>query len=291
MTDPTAFITRFAPSPSGELHLGHAFAALEARRLADEHGGEMRLRIEDIDRGRCAPHFVTAIYEDLDYLGVTWDGPVQVQSERMDVYQQALEQLKQEGLVYPCHLTRRQLDQLLSAPQSSPPQAEARLATRNTDRLIPSGDSTYEPEPGDQPAWRLRMDAIETLLTGLEYTDLRFGTQAVDFTRLGDEVIARKDVATSYHLSVVLDDADAGVTVVTRSEDLLSATPLHRVLQALLGLPEPRWWHHPLVTDEQGRRLAKRDGDRAIRQYRKAGMSRADLLDQLAKGNFSSSYS
>ena len=273
-------ITRFAPSPSGVLHLGHAFAALEARRLADADGGEMRLRIEDIDTTRCKPKFLDGIYEDLAFLDIAWDGPVLVQSERMDAYQQALDQLKAKDLIYPCYLSRRKLDRLLSAPHDQ-------KTTRNTDQF--AGSDTPRDED-HHPAWRLRMDAIEPLLKGLDFMDKRHGRQSIDFRAIGDEVIARSDIATSYHLSVVVDDAACGVTLVTRGEDLISATPLHRILQELLGLPETDWWHHPLVVDTDGRRLAKRDNARAISQLRTEGMDRLGILNLLEKSNFSSIY-
>ena len=270
-------ITRFAPSPSGALHLGHAFAALEARRLADAHGGEMRLRIEDIDSKRCHPRYVDGIYQDLRFLGIAWQGSVLVQSERMAAYQEALDRLKAKDLIYPCHLSRRQLDGLLTAPHGVS-RAAVRAAARNTDRLVAPKPSEVADQ---QPAWRLRIEAVEPLLRGLDYTDLRHGRRAVDFAAIGDEVIARRDIATSYHLSVVVDDAASGVTLVSRGEDLLPVTPIHRILQALLGLPETRWWHHGLITDEQGRRLAKRDAATAISQMRDQGMSRQDILDLL----------
>ena len=268
-------ITRFAPSPSGALHLGHAFAALEARRLADADGGEMRLRIEDIDSNRCHSRYVDGIYEDLRFLGIAWQGAVLVQSERMAAYQEALDRLRAKDLIYPCHLSRRQLDGLLTAPHGVS-RAAARAAARNTDRLV----GPLEDEDR-QPAWRLRIEAAEPLLRGLDYTDLRHGRRAVDFAAIGDEVIARRDIATSYHLSVVVDDAASGVTLVSRGEDLLPVTPIHRILQELLGLPETRWWHHRLITDHEGRRLAKRDAATAISQLRAEGIDRQGILNLL----------
>ena len=198
-------VTRFAPSPSGDMHLGHAFAAFEARRLADENNGEMRLRIEDIDQGRCDARYIVTIKDDLEYLGIAWEGEMMVQSERMATYQQALDSLRSRELIYPCYLSRRQLDSLLSAPHP-----------RNTDRLAQGQAPAFQPATGDQPAWRLRMEAVEPLLRGLDFTDLNHGTTAVDFAAIGDEVIARKDIATSYHLSVVVDDAASAVTLITR---------------------------------------------------------------------------
>jgi glutamyl-Q tRNA(Asp) synthetase len=272
-------ITRFAPSPSGYLHLGHAFSAFEARRLADSDGGEMRLRIEDIDAPRCDPRFEAAIRDDLAFLKIPWEGPVLVQSQRMDAYQHALDTLRKRDLIYPCHLARRQLDNLLSAPHP-----------RNTDRLIKTDEPPVQSDEDQQPAWRLRMDAIEPMLRGLDFTDNRIGSQPIDFTTIRDEVIARKDIATSYHLSVVVDDAASGVTLVTRGEDLLPSTALHRILQELLGLPETRWWHHPLITDKQGRRLAKRDNDLSLQNLRDQGHDRNAILAMVEESNFSSIF-
>ena len=269
-------VTRFAPSPSGDMHLGHAFAAFEARRLADENNGEMRLRIEDIDEGRCDARYIVTIKDDLEFLGISWEGEVMVQSERMAAYQQALDSLRSRELIYPCYLSRRQLDSLLSAPHP-----------RNTDQLAQQQAPAFQPATGDQPAWRLRMEAVEPLLRGLDFTDLNHGTKAVDFAAIGDEVIARKDIATSYHLSVVVDDAASAVTLITRGADLLPVTPLHRILQELLGLPETAWCHHPVMTDSTGRRLSKRAGDITLQQLRAEGHDRGSIIDMIQKSNFS----
>lgn len=270
---PPATITRFAPSPSGHLHLGHLHAALEARRHADEQGGEMRLRIEDIDTGRCDPAFTEAIYEDLDFMEIAWDGEVMVQSERMPDYAAALDRLKAGELIYPCFLSRRELDALLTAPHQP---------VANTDRLIDQGLAAERREQGDEPAWRLRMEAIRPLIGALDYNDRRHGRQKVELDAIADTVIARKDIATSYHLSVVVDDAAQGVTVVTRGADLIASTPIHRLLQVLLDLPETDWLHHDLVLDDTGRRLSKRFHALSIRAMRATGMNRTMILEALA---------
>jgi len=268
MTCP-AIITRFAPSPTGFLHLGHVFSALEARRYADDHGGKMRLRIEDIDHTRCRLPYRSAILEDLDFMGIAVDGEILIQSGRMPMYRQALAELDRRGLIYPCYLTRAELDGLLSAPHAPP---------ANTDSLIDPGLKEDRIARGDQPAWRLRMETALPLIKGLHFHDVDLGARPVEPGLIGDAIIARKDIGTSYHLAVVLDDAAQGVTVVTRGADLLPVTPLHRLLQVLLELPETRWLHHGLIADRNGRRLAKRDDALAIRQLRADGMTREDIL-------------
>ena len=287
-------VTRFAPSPTGFLHLGHLHSALQARRLADANGGEMRLRIEDIDAPRCRPEFHGAILDDLAFMGIGWEGDVMVQSERMDAYAGALELLKRKDLVYPCFLSRKELDALLSAPHDpsgagsggagsggagSGEAGSGRVS--NTDRLIGADDAAERRGKGQEPAWRLRMEAAAPLLKGLDWADRDRGRQPVDFAGLGDEVVARKDIATSYHLAVVVDDAAQGVTHVVRGSDLEESTPLHRVLQALLGLPETTWSHHSLVLDGSGRRLSKRGDSLSVRAMRHAGMDASAILEKL----------
>jgi len=265
-------ITRFAPSPTGYLHLGHIFSALEARRFADAHQGEMRLRIEDIDHTRCRDEYRAAIPEDLEFMGIRIDGPVITQSARMEDYRKTLLELQERELIYPCYLSRAELDGLLSAPHQPPV---------NTDILIDPALKADRVARGDAPAWRLRMDAVRSCVGDIHFHDIRLGDQPVDLAGIGDAVIARKDIGTSYHLAVVLDDAAQGVTVVTRGADLLPSTPLHRLLSVLLNLPETRWLHHPLVADSKGRRLAKREDALAVRQLRASGMSRGDILNLL----------
>lgn len=268
-------VTRFAPSPTGPLHLGHYYSAYFARMRADAHNGEMRLRIDDIDFTRCSDEFTAMIYDDLAFMGINHDGAVMVQSTRYDRYRAALEHLKDRGFVYPCTLTRKALNDLLSAPHG------AQQIIRNTDTLKNTDHVDH-----NNVAWRLRMDAISPSIPSLSYTE--FGeaeqphTVAVDLDTLDDVVIARKDIGTSYHLSVVLDDHDSGVTMVTRGKDLEPATPIHRLLQVLLNLDETGWAHHDLITDETGKRLAKRDSSKSLQHYRDAGMN-ADDIRQLMK--------
>ena len=272
-------ITRFAPSPTGQLHLGHIYSALFARARADADGGKMLLRIDDIDHTRCRDEFRDGITDDLAFMGIKTDGPVMVQSDRLDRYQTALEDLKDRELVYPCFLSRRELDSLLSAPHGI-------QAPRNTDQNLSNDEAESRAAMGDAPAWRLRMDAVRPLAEGLYYTEEQQGALPLELDQLshigGDVVIARKDIGTSYHLSVVLDDADSGITHITRGNDLKDVTPLHRLLYHLLGLDVPIWCHHPLITDDAGKRLAKRDHARSIAQLRKAGMTAAQIQQILA---------
>jgi glutamyl-Q tRNA(Asp) synthetase len=269
--------TRFAPSPTGLLHLGHAFAAWRAWAEAQDGQGTMLLRMEDIDSTRCRAHWEDAILEDLRWLGLTWPAPVWRQSARMPAYRAALERLERLGVIYPCFCTRRELSGI-DAPQGP----EGPLYP-GTCRGLSIRDRADRMEAGGPCCWRL--DAAKALrLTGpLRWTDLIRGVQTCDTGALGDVVLARKDIATSYHLAVTVDDAAQQITVVTRGEDLFASTHVHRLLQALLDLPVPVWRHHRLVCDENGRRLAKRDDARSIRSFREAGLTPGEVL-QLADG-------
>ena len=267
---PSTIVTRFAPSPTGELHLGHIYSAIFARNWADRHNGEMRLRIDDIDFTRCRSDFVDQIYDDLSFLNISFDGEVLVQSNRKDRYASALKYLEDQGYIYPCKLSRRELNELLSAPHGE------QMIIRNTDKFATVSSDE------NNPAWRLRMDKISAVIKSLSYTEWGEGTGSreinIDLDQLDDVVIARKDIGTSYHLSVVLDDHDSGVTVVTRGKDLEPSTPIHRLLQELLGLNEMVWAHHNLITDENGQRLAKRDSSQSIIYFREQGLGREEIL-------------
>lgn len=264
--------TRFAPSPTGLLHLGHAFSALTAWDMAEGCGGEFLLRIEDIDTTRCRKEFETAIFRDLQWLGLRWPEPVMRQSERQRAYDGALDALRRAGLVYPCTCTRREILQALSAPQEGvPPSA------------VYPGICRGRTDAPESAAWRLdlaraldRAGPLHFIETGMEA-----GEHAVSPARLlaetGDVVLARRDIGTSYHLAVVVDDAAQGITHVIRGMDLFLSTGLHRLLQALLGLPVPVWHHHRLIRDDAGRRLAKRDDARAIARYREDGLDPGGL--------------
>ncbi len=273
--DPTPeIVTRFAPSPSGHLHLGHAYAALFAWRLADRPNGCFVLRIEDIDGGRNKAEFEDAIYEDLDWLGLSWREPVMRQSERGAAYQAALDRLAEMELLYPCFCTRKDI-----------------LAEINSSAGAPHSHSAYGPiYPGicrgvadsERAAriaagtpYALRLDAAKAVaFTGdLTWYDRTRGAQHVQADRLGDVVLARKDIATSYHLAVTVDDAAQGISLVTRGDDLFESSHVHRLLQALLGIDTPEWHHTPLLTDPSGKRLAKRDNPLTLREMRRTGVS------------------
>lgn len=269
--------TRFAPSPTGLLHLGHAFSALMAWDLAQGSGGEFLLRIEDIDGTRCRPEYEAAILDDLRWLGLAWPEPVIRQSERLPLYREALERLRSAGLVYPCTCTRRDIREALAAPQEGASRAAVYPGTCRGRTDLP-----------EDAAWRLDLGRALSLAGPLYFveTGIEAGRHVVDpdalMEGIGDVVLARRDIGTSYHLAVVIDDALQGITHVVRGMDLFEVTGLHRLLQALLDLPVPVWHHHRLIRDANGRRLAKRDDARAIVRYRADGLAPADLRRMVA---------
>ncbi len=259
--------TRFAPSPNGRLHLGHALSAIVAHDLATAGGGRFLLRIEDIDGPRSRPELAEEFRRDLAWLGLTWE-EVPAQSTRLAAYAAAAETLRARGLIYPCTCTRSEI--------------EAAGARPGLEGLIYPGTCKHRaPDPARPAAWRL--DAAKALAeTGpLTWEDALAGPQAVDLSGLGDVVLVRKDLPASYHLAVTLDDAADGVTLVTRGADLFAASHVHRTLQALLGLPAPRWHHHPLLLGEDGEKLAKRRGSPALAERRAAGEDGLMLAQQL----------
>jgi glutamyl-Q tRNA(Asp) synthetase len=272
-------ITRFAPSPTGPLHLGHAYAALIAHDMARASGGTFLLRIEDIDHNRCRPEWESQIFDDLRWLGLTWPEPVLCQSARTPAYAAALDSLWSQGLLYPCTCTRRDIADALSAPQ------EGALPT-GPDGLVYPGicrPATRPTGPRPQTATvRLALPRIPATTLGFTETGPAhtgphsFTPHALEST-VGDPVLSRREMATSYHLAVVLDDAAQNITHVTRGEDLFDATRIHVLLQHLLGLPTPTYHHHPLIRDDNGKRLAKRDDARAIRLYRQEGATPQDI--------------
>jgi len=271
-------VTRFAPSPSGRLHLGHAYSALVARQAARECGGRFLLRIEDIDPGRCRPEFDAGILEDLAWLGLTWEEPVMRQSRRMHAYAAALATLQDRNLLYPCFCTRKDIQREIDAAGHAPHRAGPEGPVYpGTCRRLSGDERAARLAAGDPHAIRLRMDGAVSAAGPLTFHERTAGTVNVDAAVFGDVVLARKDVPTSYHLAVVVDDAAQGVTLVTRGDDLLPATHVHRLLQALLGLAEPDYAHHPLLTDSDGRRFAKRDRSLTLQAMREAGKSPADV--------------
>ncbi len=268
--------TRFAPSPTGYLHLGHAHSALAGWTAARRAGGRFLLRIEDIDRGRCRAAFEEAIVEDLTWLGLDWEQPVRRQSAHMADYRRALERLAALGVLYPCFCTRREIQAEIAAAGHAPHGDEG-PPYPGTCRSLDAAARKERLAAGRDHALRLDVARALALAGPLAWHDARAGMVAADPARLGDVVLARKDAATSYHLAVTVDDALQGVTLVTRGEDLFAATHVHRLLQALLDLPVPDYHHHPLLRDGQGRRLAKRDGALTLRALRAAGRSPAEV--------------
>lgn len=269
--------TRFAPSPTGPLHLGHAFAALTAAQFAGP--GQFLIRIEDIDRSRCRPEWESAIFDDLRWLRLDWPQPVMRQSDRLPAYGAALARLKAMGVLYPCRC--RRADIALSAPQES--------VTGPDGPVYPGtcrGRSFAEAGPDD--AIRLNMTAAldRLALDRISFAELgRAAPPAITadeaIVSIGDVVLSRRGMGTSYHLAVVVDDAAQGITLVTRGEDLFESTYIHAILQALLDLPQPQYHHHRLIRDAAGKRLAKRDDARAIRLYRTEGATPADLREMI----------
>ncbi|MBL8772493.1 MAG: tRNA glutamyl-Q(34) synthetase GluQRS [Phenylobacterium sp.] len=274
------FVTRFAPSPTGYLHKGHAFSALTAFEAAREAGGRFILRVEDIDTTRSRPEFEAAIYEDLAWLGLAWETPVRRQSEHAADYQAALARLEADGLLYRCFRTRREIaEAMVSAPHG------AMDVFRGAP--LPPAEETARLAAGEPFAWRLSLDAAARRLGGFEglgFLEEGQGAVAARPELGGDVVLARKDVGVAYHLAVVVDDALQGVTHVIRGRDLFEATHVQRLLQALLGLPTPAYRHHGLLVGPDGKRFAKRDRAQTLRSLREQGMSPADLRKELGFG-------
>jgi glutamyl-Q tRNA(Asp) synthetase len=269
-------VTRFAPSPTGYLHLGHAASALAGWTAAKHADGRFLLRIEDIDTQRCRPAFEAAIYEDLAWLGLDWERPVRRQSEHMADYRSALQRLEALGVIYPCFCSRKEIEAEIAAAAHAPHGPEGPIYPGTCRGLSPAARAERI-DRGDPYALRIDAAHAATLTGPLTWQEQSTGQVVVDPLLLGDAVLARKDVATSYHLAVTVDDGNQGVSLVTRGQDLFHATHLHRLLQALLGLAEPTYRHHPLLKNEQGERLSKRDGALALRQMRTDGLSAAEV--------------
>lgn len=281
-------ITRFAPSPTGALHLGHIYAAKVAHDIAKQNGGHFHLRIDDLDSTRCRPDFVDAIYYDLRWAGLGWHGTPSFQSDRHTYYAEAITRLRDVDLLYPCYLTRRELASMTQAPHGTP-DSETPSVPVDTDRMLSDSERQRRAADGQQAAWRLRMDAAikyanshtdgGTSLKWREYADSAgAGIKQATPDIFGDVVIARKDLGSSYHLAVVIDDMLDNVSLVTRGVDLQESTHLHCLLQKLLDIPTPDYLHHPLVTDADDKRLAKRDKAQAIASYRKSGTNAEAMM-------------
>ena len=274
-------VTRFAPSPNGPLHVGHAFSAIRAHDLAYGQGGgangRFLLRIEDIDGTRSKPELAAAFRDDLRWLGLEWE-EVPAQSSRLADYQHAAERLKAMGLLYPCICTRKQI-------------AENTTRTGLEGPIYPGTCCRNPPGVFEAAAWRLDVTKARNLTGPLHWHDALAGEQVAAPELLGDQILLRKDDPASYHLAATLDDAADGVTLVTRGQDLFNATHIHRLLQALLDLPVPRWHHHALILDGEGRKLAKRRNSRSLADLRAAGMDGRQLAADLRAGQVPSTYS
>ena len=289
---PQHVVTRFAPSPTGRLHVGHAWSALLAHDMARAAGGTFRLRIEDIDGTRSRAEHVAGIIEDLTWLGIGWDGEVVFQSRRLPTYDAALERLRDMGLLYPCFCTRADI-----AASTSAPHGPEGPVYPGTCRGLSEEERTRRIGAGEAHAWRIDMQEAVTRAGTVTWQAMSFSTLSCPQMKAqalhkaaplahGDVVLARKDAPASYHLSCTLDDAAMGISHVLRGDDLLGATDVHRLLQALLDLPSPAYIHHPLLVNADGRRLAKRSGSIALADLRAQGMDAAALVTDLRGGRF-----
>jgi glutamyl-Q tRNA(Asp) synthetase len=279
-------VTRFAPSPTGYLHLGHAFAAITAFETARQAGGRFLLRIEDIDTTRCRPEFERAIFQDLAWLRIEWDGPVLRQSSRFDAYRAALTRLDAMGLVYPCFCTRAEIATEISRAIEAPHGPEGPHYP-GTCRALSTPQRAARIQSGTAYALRLDVQKAAQSAGALSFEEHgsgphgEHGTITVDSLLFGDIVIARKDVPASYHLAVVVDDAFQEVTLVTRGNDLFAATHAQRLLQGLLALPAPAYAHHRLILDEHGKKFSKRDKAMTLRELRASGATPGDIRARL----------
>ncbi|HEY3148916.1 MAG TPA: tRNA glutamyl-Q(34) synthetase GluQRS [Dongiaceae bacterium] len=267
-------VTRFAPSPTGRLHLGHAHSALVGWHRARAESGRFLLRIEDIDPARCRPEFEAAILEDLAWLGLDWDGPVRRQSEHLADYAAALDRLRGLALIYPCFCSRKDIAAAVNAPHG--PEGPVYPGTC---RNLPADLARARQERGDPYALRLDVAKAKNQTGPISFEDERAGVVEADPEALGDVVLARRDAPASYHLCVTLDDHLQGVSLVTRGVDLFHATHIHRLLQAVLGLNVPTYAHHLLLTNAAGERLSKRDGAASLQMLRRAGHSAAEVRE------------
>lgn len=277
-------VTRFAPSPTGLLHLGHAFAALTAFDAARARRGRFLLRIEDLDRGRCRPQFEQAIFADLAWLGLIWEMPVLRQSARTDAYRTALRQLDRQAMLYPCFCTRKEIAEEVARSIEAPHGPEGALYPGTCRALPPEVRRARMASE----SYALRLDVAKAVkrVGRLVFEEKGTGPNGergvivAEPTLFGDVVLARKDLPAAYHLAVVVDDAFQGVTLVTRGNDLFAATHVQRLLQALLDIPTPAYGHHRLILDENGKKFSKRDQSVSLQQIRESGTSPADLRRQ-----------
>lgn len=278
-------LTRFAPSPTGDLHLGHAYSAVLAHDAAQAAGGAFHLRIDDIDTGRSRGEYVTRALRDLEWLGIRWGAPPLIQSQRLDAYAAALDRLRAAGLLYPCFCTRADIAASTAAPHG-PAGALYPGTCRNLDPAWAAPRVIHEPH-----CWRIDMAKAAARAGPLEWKEQGQSAMQADPLAHGDVVLARKDAPASYHLASTIDDAHLGVTLVVRGADLTASTDVHRLLQALLDLPTPVYCHHALVIDADGRRLAKRDAAASLAGLRAAGVDGRQLAKDLGMGRLPTGYS
>ncbi|MGD9737826.1 MAG: tRNA glutamyl-Q(34) synthetase GluQRS [Bauldia sp.] len=278
-------VFRFAPSPNGFLHLGHAYSALLNQRLAQASGGRLLLRIEDIDRERCRPEYVAAIHEDLAWLGIRFEGPPRRQSEHFADYAAALDRLRSMGLTYPAFMSRAEITRAISAAERSGPawprDPDGAPHYPPLDRSLSEAEAAARVRAGEPHVVRLRMAEAAALAGALSWREAESGTIAADPLAWGDVILAGRETPTSYHLAVVVVDALLGVTDVVRGRVLYAATAVHRVLQTLLRLPEPRYRHHRLILDDRGLKLAKSSKSTGLRELRAAGATADDVCRML----------
>lgn len=277
-----SIVSRFAPSPTGPLHLGHAYSMLCAHDAARAAGGAFRLRIEDTDVTRCRPEYRAAILDDMAWLGVEWDPPLVVQSQRLPLYQAALDRLIAEGLAYPCFCSRTDIAREVAASLSAPHRPDGPIYP-GTCRYIPAELAASRAET-ELHSWRLDVGKAMAQIGALEWSDRRAGRIAVDPDALGDIILKGRDRPASYHLAVVVDDAAMGVNLVTRGMDLFASTHVQRILQALLGLSEPAYFHHALIAGPDGQRLAKRAASAGLDRLRAGGVDGPALAADLRTG-------
>jgi glutamyl-Q tRNA(Asp) synthetase len=279
-------VTRFAPSPTGYLHLGHAASAVNGWRAARQSGGRFLLRLEDIDPGRCRPEYAAAIQHDLGWLGLDWDGCIRTQSEHLDEYQAVLDNLTERDLLYPCFCTRADILREVATSTAAPHAPDGSPIYPGTCRALSAAERTDRIAAGERFALRLDMAAAlrrgRPHGAGLDYYEAGEGRVMCRPARFGDVVLARKDAPASYHLCVTHDDALQGINLVTRGIDLKPATDLHRLIQTLMGWPAPAYAHHPLLLDCYGRRLAKRDRAATLRDMRDVGITAGEVLARIS---------
>ena len=273
-------ITRFAPSPTGRLHMGHAYSALFAESLAIKEGGKFLLRIEDIDTNRCREEYIEGIYEDLKWLGLRWDPVILIQSTRFDEYEKSINILRELGVLYPCFCSRKKIIVEQSNVGLAPHDAGLTKYSGNCRKMNPKEGKNRIAE-GEPHSWRLDCSKAFSITGELQWFDRLAGNVNVNPSILGDVIISRKDIGTSYHLAVTLDDAEQGVSLISRGEDLMESTHVHRLLQCLLELPVPQWCHHKLIKNSDGKRFSKREGSLTLKEMRDSGIKAEDLRGEL----------